>query len=128
MENQNNSWSEPEDPQWFDMGLSIGPAEVEQNPYHSDLLEACVIRRVSGKVVDGYGWNPYGLPSLELNVTGRALVGLNIYDVQQWSILTDELEKLYFKLKIYACDDLEAEYRVTHQSDTFGFPLYQNGG
>ena len=103
------------DTTWYDMYLSIGSRDIEQNPHHSELFEACVIRRVSGSLVDDDGWS-FFIPqnSRELDLTGRALVGLNIKEVDwiQWSdpISTDELEELYFKLKIYACDDLEGEY------------------
>ena len=100
------------DTTWYDMYLSIGSRDIEQNPHHSELFEACVIRRVSGSLVDDDGLSFF---TRELDLTGRALVGLNIKEVDwiQWSdpISTDELEELYFKMKIYACDDLESEYQ-----------------
>ena len=45
----------------------------------------------------------------ELNLTGKAMVGLNVNDVD-WlqsfePMPREELEKMYFKLKIYACDE-----------------------
>ena len=101
------------DPIWYQMYLSIGFMEVEQNSYQSDLFEACVIRKVSGILLDDY----WGFSSPKpLDFTGRAMVGLNVNDVD-WlsterypisdSIPRDELKNMHFKLKIYACDDME---------------------
>ena len=53
----------------------------------------------------------------KLNFTGRAMVGLTVNEVE-WLQLTSEeekipeteLEEMYYKMKIYACDDLDAEY------------------
>ena len=65
------------DPIWYQMYLSIGFMEVEQNSYESDLFGACVIREVSGSLLDDYcGY------SKTLDFTGRAIVGLNVNDVE----------------------------------------------
>ena len=87
---------------------------IEQNPYQSDLFEACVIHEVSGTLLDNDD-NPFSYPRNEkLNLTGKAMVGLNVNDVDWLQsfypkvlIPRQELEKMYFKLKIYACDDLD---------------------
>ena len=65
------------DPIWYQMYLSIGFMEVEQNSYESDLFGACVIREVSGSLLDDYCGYPKPLDS-----TGRAIVGLNVNDVE----------------------------------------------
>ena len=50
----------------------------------------------------------------KFNLTGRAMVGLVInnrdieYDVYKYENDMEEIFSLYFKLKIYACDDLES--------------------
>ena len=99
------------DATWYQMDLSIPGANMEQNPHHNDLFEACVIREVSGTLLDNDD-NPFSYPRKEkLNLTGKAMVGLNVNDVD-WLQLFDpiqrkELEKMFFKLKIYACHDLD---------------------
>ena len=65
------------DPIWYQMYLSIGFMDVEQNSYQSDLFGACVIRKVSGSLLDHYFSH-----QLSLDFTGRAIVGLNINDVE----------------------------------------------
>ena len=65
------------DPIWYQMYLSIGFMDVEQNSYQSDLFEACVIRKVSGILLDDY----WGFPKT-LDFTDRAIVGLNVNDVE----------------------------------------------
>ena len=115
MDRQNFFGSDSEMVQWFGMYLSIGWVDIEKSPYHSDLFEACVIRKVFGKIPDAYGSFSSSLQVL-LNLTGRAMVGLNINDVEWIQVLdpmpSDELEEMYFKLKIFACDDPEAEYQT----------------
>ena len=65
------------DPIWYQMYLSIGFMDVEQNSYQSDLFEACVIRKTSGILLDDH----WGI-SKTLDFTGRAIVGLNVNDVE----------------------------------------------
>ena len=67
------------DPIWYQMYLSIGFMEVEPNSYQSDLFEACVIRKVSGILLDDY-WG-FSSPKPH-DFTGRAIVGLNVNDVE----------------------------------------------
>ena len=115
MDKQNSFGSDSEMVQWFGMYLSIGWVDIEKSPYHSDLFEACVIRKVFGTIPNDY--DPFLSPEeVLLNLTGRAMVGLNINDVEWIQVLdpipTDELEEMYFKLKIFACDDPEAEYQT----------------
>ena len=98
------------DPTWYQMELFIN-LYIEQNPYQSDLFEACVIREVSGTLLDNDD-NPFSYSRKEkLDLTGRAMVGLNVNDVDWLQLFEpiprEELEKMYFKMKIYACDDLD---------------------
>ena len=71
------------DPIWYQMYLSIGFMDVEQNSYQRDLFEACVIREVSGSLLDDHRYNLFGSRSREtLDFTGRAIVGLNVNEVE----------------------------------------------
>ena len=101
------------DPTWYQMELFIN-LYIEQNPYQSDLFEACVIREVSGTLLDNDD-NPFSYPQKEkVNLTGKAMVGLNVNDVDWLQLFEpiprEELEKMYFKMKIYACDLDDALY------------------
>ena len=44
----------------------------------------------------------------KFNLTGRAMVGLVINNEDIEYDMEEEITSLYFKLKIYACDDLES--------------------
>ena len=108
MEIQN--FTDEMDPTWYQMVLFLN-SDIEQNPHRSDLFEACVIRAVSGRLQDDDD-SSFSYPR-HLDLTGRAMVGLNVIDVdwiQEFQIPTDELEKMHFKLKIYACDELNDYY------------------
>ena len=101
------------DPTWYQMDLHLPTwkTNMEQNSHHNDLFEACVIREVSGTLLDNDD-NPFSYSRKEkLDLTGRAMVGLNVNDVDWLQLFEpiprEELEKMYFKLKIYACDDLD---------------------
>jgi len=99
------------DPTWYQMELFIKEHYIQQNPHESDLFEACVIREVYGTNLLEPSWSSQ---EQQLNLTDRAMVGLNVNDVdwlesfrpKGW-LPRQELEKMYFKLKIYACDDLD---------------------
>ena len=90
--------------------------QIQQNPHQSDLFEACFIQQVYGALLDDDGNSFSSSRKEELNLTGKAMVGLNVNDVD-WlsterypisdSIPRDELKNMHFKLKIYACDDME---------------------
>ena len=92
------------------MNLYIIGWKTEQNTLHNDLFEACFIREVSGTNLQDNDDDPFSYPREEkLNLTDRAMVGLNVNDVD-WlqsfePMPIKELEKMYFKLKIYACDE-----------------------
>ena len=101
------------DPIWYQMNLYIIGWKTEQNTLHNDLFEACFIREVSGTNLQDNDDDPFSYPREEkLNLTDRAMVGLNVNDVD-WlqsfdpkeSIPRQELEKMFFRLKIYACHD-----------------------
>ena len=100
-------FSDEMDPTWYQMELYISEHHIQQNPHQSNLFEACVIQEDSGTLLDND--DPFSYSRKEkLNLTGRAMVGLNVNDVD-WLHLFDpipreELEKMYFKMKIYACD------------------------
>ena len=97
------------DPTWYQMELYITDYYMQQNPHQSNLFEACVIQEVFGSLLDNDDnsfWSPW---KEKLNLTGRAMVGLNVNDVD-WlqsfePMPREELEEMYFKLKIYACDE-----------------------
>ena len=102
---------------WYEMYLAIGMLDIKEHPQHGDLFNACVIREASGILLGKDNDNPFDQPKEEkLNFTGRAMVGLNVNGVD-WLQLTSpddpiptpELEEMYFKLKIYACDDLDGK-------------------
>ena len=117
MGRQDSFGSESEMVQWYEMYLSIGWIDIEKSPYHSDLFEVCVIRKAFGKLSNSpYSSFVFSSKEVLLNLTGKAMVGLNINDVEwiQWldPIPTDELEEMYFKLKIFACDDPEVEFQT----------------
>ena len=71
------------DPHWF-----FG----DQSPHHSDLYEGCSIEEAEGVELDAddeddslrmatIPWSPYRSYSRKLNLTGRAIVGINVQDV-----------------------------------------------
>ena len=101
-------FSDEMDPTWYQMELYITDYYMQQNPHQSNLFEACVIQEVSGTLLDND--DPFSYSRKEkLNLTGRAMVGLNVNDVD-WlqsfePMPIEELEEMYFKLKIYACDE-----------------------
>ena len=101
------------------MKISIWDRDVRKSASHDDLFEACVIREAYGKEMDGdyfYSW----ASEKRIQLTDQAMVGLNVNEVE-WmynsyshvnndgSISTTQLEKMYFKLKIYVCDDIPVE-------------------
>ena len=92
------------------MEIIIPDRHIRQSASHNDLFEACVIRKASGKDLDS-GWEK------TMDLTGQAMVGLNVNEVDwiDWiygpinnfgPIPKSEFEEMYFKLKIYACDDI----------------------
>lgn len=103
---------------WYQMYIAVAEPQVEKHPHHGDLFEACVIREAAGVLLDKKPENEFAPPPNEkLNFTGRAMVGLIVNEVEwiQWQnevIPEAELEEMYYKLKIYACDDLDATYKV----------------
>ena len=88
--------------------------QIQQNLHQIDLFEACFIQKISGELLEDDDSDPFSSSRKEkLNLTGNAMVGLNVNDID-WlssersdSIPRDELENMHFKLKIYACDDME---------------------
>ena len=94
------------------MEISIRDRDIRQSASHDDLFEGCVIREASGKELnDDLPW------AKKMDLTDQAMVGLNVNEVA-WiygamndygPITKNELEEMYFKLKIYACDDIPVE-------------------
>ena len=105
---------------WYQMIFFVPEHHLEKHAHHRDLYKACVIREATGELLDDpkADENLFHEPKNEkLNFTGRAMVGLTVNEVE-WLQLTSEeekipeteLEEMYYKMKIYACDDLDAEY------------------
>ena len=103
---------------WYQMNIFVAEHNLEKHIHHSELFEACVIREATGELLDDPNENEFGrAPSEKLNFTGRAMVGLIVNQVEWLQYTTGEelipeaeLEDMYYKMKIYACDDLDATY------------------
>lgn len=114
-----DSWEEEEDevnPKWYQMELFIGESFLGKSASHDDLFEACVIREAFGQLIDNFFW---WNGDLKLNLTDQALVGLIVNEIDWFQLTTwddpipkTELEDMHFKLKIFACDDNEADYKT----------------
>ena len=95
------------------MVISIRDRNIKQSASHNDLFEACVIREASGKECDDDCLTYYWQRDEKIHLTDQALVGLNVNEVNwlYWPIDNhgpipiNEFEEMYFKLKIYMCDD-----------------------
>ena len=97
------------------MEISIRDRNIKQSASHNDLFEACVIREASGKECDDDCFTYYWQRDEKIHLTDQALVGLNVNEVwADWlygpidnpgPIPINEFEEMYFKLKIYTCDD-----------------------
>ena len=93
--------------------------DVRKSASHDDLFEACVIREAYGKEMDGDNFWSWASEK-KIQLTDQAMVGLNVNEVE-WmyngyspinnggSIPITQLEEMYFKLKIYVCDDIPVE-------------------
>ena len=93
------------DPVWYQMYINMGFVGIEKSPYHDDFFQSCVIRKASGILADtDEKW-----PKTEkINFDDKAMIGLNVNELK-WlqfgdPIDEEELNQMYFKLKIYACD------------------------
>ena len=103
---------------WYQMNIFVAEHNLEKHVHHSELFEACVIREASGKLLDDPNEDQFSPNKDEkLNFTGRAMVGLTVNQVEWLQYTTGgelipeaELEEMYYKMKIYACDDLDATY------------------
>ena len=97
-------------PRWYQMVYDPHWLFGDQSPHHSDLYEDCSIEEAEGVELDADDeddslrmmrltgtWSPYRSSSRKLNLTGRAIVGINVQDVNLY-------EESHFKFKIYACD------------------------
>ena len=80
------------DPPWI--------SSLYKSPHHSDLFEDCSIEEAEGVELDADS-SPYRSYSRKVNLTGRAIVGINVHDVD---LYRSEDEESHFKFKIYACD------------------------
>ena len=106
-------------PRWFQ--IVYDPRWLsEQSPHHSDLYEECAIKEAEGVELDAddkvdtvnrpFWLNYTGLPevtrygyrsySRKVNLAGRAIVGINVHDVD----ISRSEEEGHLKFKIYACD------------------------
>ena len=103
-------------PEWYQMDIAIGQPYMKKSSSHNDLFEACVIREATGETIDTY-YSFYSFRK-KMDLTDQALVGLVVNEIE-WLPLTlndpipeTELAKMHFKLKIFACDDKEANYEA----------------
>ena len=103
-------------PEWYQMNIAIGQPYMEKSASHNDLFEACVIREATGETIDTY-YSFYSFRK-KMDLTDQALVGLVVNEIE-WLPLTlndpipeTELAKMHFKLKIFACDDKEANFEA----------------
>ena len=101
-------------PTWFQMGIAIRESDIEKSADHNDLFQACIIQEAYGFDLDPeVTWTP----SIKLDLTNQAMIALMVNEIV-WiqfideQIPTTELEEMYFKLKIYACDEKEASYET----------------
>ena len=90
---------------WYQMYIAMGFTEKDKSQYHKDFFSSCVIREAIGTLLDTDAKWP---KTEKINFDDKAIVGLNVNEVK-WlqfdnPIDEQELETMYFKLKIYACD------------------------
>ena len=106
------------DATWYQMNIFVPEHYLEKHVHHSELFEACVIREAIGELLDDPNENLIGSKRIEkLNFNGRAMVGLTVNQVEWLQLTTGEelipdaeLEEMYYKMKIYACNDQDATY------------------
>ena len=96
------------------MRYDAGYFDGDQSPHHDYLYEDCIIKEARGVELDNddkddslsvttsrYGWYGDSNYGEDMNLTGRAIVGINVNDVDLYRSGDDEN---HFKFKIYACD------------------------
>ena len=100
------------------MSLAIENVDIERSPYHdnhhNDLFQACVIREAYGTLISSTDDN-VRLDPEKLNFTDKAIVGIDVNEIN-WNeseepLTESEFEELHFQLKIYACEDIEEDFK-----------------